>query len=80
MKIEIEYKTVNLEIEFDYTPPEAMVMYYSDISGHPGAPSEAHIESIKVKGVEIYDLLEDKIEEIEELILEKHEQEYYEER
>ena len=80
MRVSIEYRGVNIDVEFDYTPSEPMVMYYIDGSGHPGSSAEVYIESVKVGGVDVYDLLEDKIEEIEDLIINKYEQEYYEER
>tara|TARA_Y100000310_G_C20366062_1_gene661241 strand:- start:152 stop:385 length:234 start_codon:yes stop_codon:yes gene_type:complete len=72
----INYKGVNIDCEFDYSPGEPMVMYYSDGSGYPGSPPDIELESIKIGDVEVIDMFDnlDKIEEISELIIEKYEQ------
>jgi len=38
----IEIEGVKFELNFSYQPEEAPVMYYSDMSGHPGSAAEAH--------------------------------------
>lgn len=36
----------DFEINYDYQPEEAMVMYYSDGSGYPGCPASVSINSV----------------------------------
>ena len=36
----------DVEINYDYQPEEAMVMYYSDGSGYPGCPASVSINSV----------------------------------
>jgi len=77
MKIQIEFKGVYFDVEFDYQPEEKMVMYYGDGSGYPGCAEEANITSIKHEGVDFSEFLEDYWEELEEKILETlHSDEY----
>ena len=71
----VEYKGVELEVEYDYQPEEACVMYYSDGSGYPGCAEQIDITEITINGVDVFELLENDLEEIEELISNKiHEQ------
>ena len=44
-----------------YSPPEAMVMYYPDGSGHPGCSSEFEIISVSLNGTRITDLISDDV-------------------
>lgn len=69
MKDTIKYKDVVMEVEYDYTPEEPMVMYYKDGSGHPGSPAYVEVHEIKIGGQDVYHLLEDEAELIEEYIL-----------
>jgi hypothetical protein len=65
---EIEYNGVTLVVKGDYTPEEKEVMYYSDMSGHPGSPAEFCAQEIYASdsNVNIIDLLsEEVVEEIE---------------
>lgn len=72
MEVQINYKGIDLIVEGIYTPPEETVMYYSDMSGYPGAASEFECNSIYVEDVDIFELfsLED-LERIEELCINK---------
>jgi len=68
-KINITYKDVPLTVEYEYDPGEPMVMYYSDMSGHPGSAPCVNVLDILVEGISIYEVFED-IEQLEEKILE----------
>lgn len=67
----IEFRGVILDVELDYEPSEPMVMYYSDGSGYPGSPAEIGIISIKIENQDVYELLEDYLDEITDLLYEK---------
>jgi len=71
MNIDLYFKGVEFQIEFDFQPEEPMVMYYKDGSGYPGCAAEVTIESIKHQGVDFYDVLEDSISDIEDMVLAK---------
>lgn len=65
----INYKGVDFEVEYDYQPEEAAVMYYPDGSGYPGCPEAAELSTISHMGVDFSEVFEDDFEEIELLIL-----------
>jgi hypothetical protein len=67
----IEFKGVVLDVELDYEPSEPMVMYYSDGSGYPGSPAGIGIISVKIDSQDVYELLEDYLDEITDLLFEK---------
>ena len=67
MKVDIEFNEVSFDVEFDYQPYEAPVMYYSDGSGHPGCAESMDICSVTYEGREMIELLDDDLDEIEEL-------------
>jgi len=71
----INYNGIEFEVEFDYSPAEDCVMYYSDMSGYPGAPAEVEIISIKHANEDFFDFLDEIvpcwIDKVEELILDK---------
>ena len=69
--IDIEYKGVKFDIEFYYQPEEPMVRYYADGSGYPGCPAEIEISEIKHNGTCFMELLENDLEDLEDIILEK---------
>ena len=60
--MELSYEGYDLEVKFEYTPGEEMVMYYPDGSGHPGSDPEITLGSVIIPGleVEILPLLTDK--------------------
>lgn len=66
----VPYKGVDFEVTFILTPEEPEVRYYPDGSGYPGASAEVEIHEIFHKGTDFTTFLEDKIDEIETIILE----------
>jgi hypothetical protein len=68
----IEYKGIKLVIEGNYYEGSPEVMYYSDMSGHPGDPPEFEIEKVLCNDIDITELFEviDDWETLEELALE----------
>jgi len=67
----ITFKGIDFEVEYDYQPEEKPVYNYGDGYGYYGFNEEVDITSIKFQGVEFYDILENDIDEIESLILNK---------
>jgi len=66
----INYKGVDFDVEFDYQPYEPDVFYLSNGDpGYPGCPEYVELSDISYKGVDFWDILEDKLDEIEEIIL-----------
>ena len=73
METIVNYKGVEMLVEFDYQPPEPMVMYYPDGSGYPGCDAHINITNIEIEDQDAWELIEailNGIEEIEELIWE----------
>ena len=72
MEITINYKGVDFDVEYDYRPYEKEVLYYADGSGYTGC-SEAieGINEFKHKDTCFLEWIEDKEDEIAELILKK---------
>ena len=71
MEITITFKGVELDVDFDYQPAEAMVMYYTDGSGYPGCPATVEqINSVYFMDVDFTEFFENEDEELEEAILE----------
>jgi hypothetical protein len=65
---------VTLEVEGVYTPEEPRVMYDGNMEGYPGSAADFEIESVKLDGVEIFELLKDHcIELIKEKAIEYYE-------
>ena len=58
------YYGIDFDVEFNYSPAEPEVTYYSDGSGYPGCPSEFEIITIFHKGDDLTELLEDKINDM----------------
>jgi len=68
----IDYNDRELTIKGYYEEEEPMVMYYSDMSGHPGSPAYFDSKEIIFNGRNIINLLSDEtIEEIDEICLEQ---------
>ena len=67
----VEFRSIVLDVELDYTPSEPMVMYYSDGSGYPGSAAEIEIVSMKIDNRDVYELLEDYLDEITDLLYQK---------
>ncbi len=71
MVVDIIFYDIQLEVHGIYTKGEEGTMYHSDLSGTPPTSDSFDIEAIYVGGIDIINLLEDKLEQIEELIYEK---------
>jgi hypothetical protein len=59
---------VYLEVTGYYYPEEPTEWYDDNLSGHPGSYADFEIQSVKVEGINITELLSD---EVYELIIEK---------
>ena len=70
--ISLTFRGIDLDIEFNYSPEEPMVMYYADGSGYPGCSAEAEIIKITYDGKDLTDMFDNLglLEEIEIAILE----------
>jgi hypothetical protein len=68
---EVEIDGITLSVDYYYDKGEPMVMYYPDMSGHPGSPPSVEIYGVYADGeTDIYELLSDRvIDTIEETIL-----------
>lgn len=69
MEATIKYRGLELDVEFDYSPPEPEVRYYSDGSGYPGSAEEISVYKISLNGTDITELFDD-FTEIEDVISE----------
>lgn len=68
----IEYKGVELEIDYDYQPYEAQKTNCRNDDLHEGCPEQIEsINEIKHKGVCFVEVFEDYMEEIADTILDK---------
>jgi len=74
-EVGIIFKGIDLVVRGYYSPEEAQVMYYSDGSGYPGCSAEFEIQEITLKNddTNLFELLEDYTEKIEELAIEEFE-------
>jgi hypothetical protein len=64
----VTYKDVELYVSFRYTEGRDAVMYHRDGHGSPAEDPEIEIIDVTHQGGDVYSLVEDKIEEIEELV------------
>lgn len=64
--------TIPVDVTFNFSPSTPDVWYLRNGDpGYPGDPAEVEITSIKIKGLELIDVLDyDTIEELEENLLE----------
>ena len=53
MEINIEFKGISLRVGGEYEAGEEAVMYYSDMSGHPGSNSSFLVEEVYADDSEI---------------------------
>lgn len=68
------------DVEYDYQPPEAKVMYPND-SAHPGCDAEVTICSVKKGDVELIDeLTKEDIKSIEQMVWADMEAKFNDER
>jgi hypothetical protein len=68
MEMTITYKGVEFDVEFDYQPEEAEVLYDSNGTGDPGCSEEISIYKISHMGVCFTEVLESNSYEIEEVL------------
>ena len=61
IEIGVTIYDVYLDVSGYYSPPEPMVMYYPDGSGHPGCAAEFEIISVSLNGTRITDLISDDV-------------------
>jgi hypothetical protein len=73
MKATITYKGINFDMEYVYTPAERGVWRDADGGGYPDTGASAEIISIKFKGEDFTEFLEDSFEDIERVIIEHEE-------
>jgi hypothetical protein len=74
-EIDLGFDAVDCEYEFeyDYSPPEPMVRYYSDGSGYPGYPGSLDLYDIKVISVCGQDGEMELTEKLRDILLQKFE-------
>lgn len=48
-EIELDLLTLEIDLEYDFTPGERMVRYYRDGSGDPGCPPSVDLVSVTVR-------------------------------
>lgn len=72
MKVQINYKGIDLLISGYYTEKEQEIMYDSNFEGYPGCSAEFEIQTIKLldSDVDIFNFLEDDLDDIVELCIE----------
>jgi hypothetical protein len=73
MKAIINYKGINFDMEYTYEAGERGVWRDADGGGYPDTGASAEIISIKFKGEDFTEFLEDNFEEIERVIIEHEE-------
>lgn len=72
--VEITFHDTDISVDYEYDPGEAMVMYYPDGSGHPGAPPSVEIHDIYIGDTNVIDIFDPRlIVELEEKLIEMHE-------
>ncbi len=72
--MEISIYDVKLEVSGTYYPEEPREMYDGNMEGYPGSYAEFEIDSIKLEGIVITELLSDHvIELIREKVIENQE-------
>ena len=67
--ITITFEEKELEVTGYYIPEEEPVMYYSDMSGHPGSPSDFEIYSIKIGDIDVTDDYDDYMEDVIDVVI-----------
>ena len=74
MEINIKFKGISLRVVGEYEAGEEAVMYYSDMSGHPGSNSSFLVEEVYAEDseIDIFELFSpDDLEVLSEKILEQ---------
>jgi hypothetical protein len=71
MKRTVTINGIEFDVEFDYSPAEPEVRYFSDGSGDPGCDACVdNISMIDYEGYDWYEFFEDKLDTVEEAIWE----------
>ena len=69
MQTEVDYNDIELWVEYQYEKGEQQTYDYV------GSASEVYLDSIFVRGVDIYNLFDaNQLEEIKEILIKNHEQ------
>jgi hypothetical protein len=72
--VDVNIYDVTLTVSGDYEPGEDMVMYDGNMEGYPGSSPEFDLETVEIEGINIIDLLNDRvIELIKEQVIENQE-------
>lgn len=67
--ITLEFRGVDLAVEYRFIPGEKGVMYYGDMTGCPDEPDRIDVHEITFKGFDVYSLFRDRLDEIESQIM-----------
>ncbi len=68
IETQVNIYDVTMDVSGYYTPEEPRVWYDGNMEGYPGAPAEFEIDSIKLEGIVITELISD---DVYEKIIEK---------
>ena len=72
MNTTVKFRGIELDVEFDYQPYEPDVWTLSNGDpGYPGCPESVELTEIYYRGEDFWELLEDYVDQIEELVLEQ---------
>jgi len=63
--ITVSYKDVDFYVEYDYSPAEKMVKYYSDGHGYPGCDPSIEINFIEYEGRDMSEYFADEMDYFE---------------
>lgn len=71
---EVNIYDVRMDVSGYYTPEEPRVWYDGNMEGYPGSSPEFDLETVEIEGINIIDLLNDRvIELIKEQVIENQE-------
>lgn len=68
----INFKGVEIYVEYKFHEGEPQVLNYGDGSGHPGSGDDVEILKLEIGGQDVTDLLDYYHDEIEEIIMKDH--------
>lgn len=71
MIVTINYKGIDFDVHGIFSAEEKAVMYYADGSGYSGCPASFEVHEIMFNGMDFWEILEDKLDEIEQLVIEE---------
>lgn len=71
IELGIRIQNIYLEVSGYYHPEEPSQMYDSNMEGYPGCGAEFELQSVKVEGIEIIEIISDAVyEEIIDKVIE----------